>query len=116
MENPNYRVYANIGESSKSARCFSSIVDIEAGSSYITLKELPTPLHDRIKPLKVSPSIRKAREKTVPVAPTIELAVQICTSQTTVTFLVSKQLATEVILCCDLCDYDFEAIKPPPPR
>lgn len=67
------------------------------------------PLRHCIKPLDGFVTIRDERGKTVPIVATIDCSVEISTSQETVTFLITKQLAMEVILGCDFCDYYVEA-------
>lgn len=56
-------------------------------------------------PLNGPVTIRIASGNIFSIIGTINLAVQIGTSQATVNFLVAKQLDTEVILGCDYCDY-----------
>lgn len=58
-------------------------------------------LPEQIKPLDGSVVIRNSSPKTVLIVLSIDLIFQIGTSQATVTFLVAKQLVTEVILGCD---------------
>lgn len=93
-----YSLYANICESSKNTTRFSAILNSGAGSSFICFSELPLPLRERSKPLKGSLTIRNSSIKTVPLLRKILLVVQVSTSQTTLTFLVAKQLEAEVIL------------------
>lgn len=105
-------MHENFGESSKNTRRFSAVLKTGAGSSFIRLSEVPTSLKAWIKLLDGSVTIRNSSGKTFPIAETIYLVFQICTIQETVTFLVSNQLATEVILGCDYCENYVEAIRP----
>lgn len=72
---------------------------------------MPLRLQEGIKALGSSFTIRNASCKTVPVVGTISFLVQICTSQSTLTFLVAEQLATELILSCDCCYNFVEVIR-----
>lgn len=108
----NYKVYANVGETFKNTRRFNAILDKGTGSSFIRMNELPTHLVEKIRPLDDHAMIRNASGKPDPIAGTIDLTVQIGTSQTTVTFIVAKQLATSLILGCDFSDLHVDAIRP----
>lgn len=108
----NYKLYANIVETSRNTRPFSIIVDTGAGSSFIRLVEVPPPLRQRIKPLDGTLTIRKESGKSVPIVGSVPLVVQIGTSQSTLTFLVDKQLVADVILGCDYCDHYVQSIRP----
>lgn len=94
-------MYVNIGASSKNAKRFSTILGTRACSNFMRISELPPPLRDCIKPLEGFFTIINASEKTVPVVGLIVLVVQVGTSQSTMNFLVTTKIATEVILGCD---------------
>lgn len=87
----NYKVYANIDETSPITRIFSAILDSAFGSSLICFGECPPPLYERNKPLDGSLIIQNASGKTIPFVESIHFVVQIVTSQSTLTFLVAKQ-------------------------
>lgn len=105
-------MYANIGETSRNTRRFSAILETGAGSSFIQFNELTMPLQERIKTLDSSVKIRNESGKTVPIVGHIDMIAQIGTSQATVTFLVAKQFATEVIIRWDYCELNVESIRP----
>ena len=108
----NYKVYANLGLTVRSTKRFVVILDTGAGSSFITLGSIPQAMRKEIHTLKDEPNIRNASGKSVPIVGTIDLMVQIGTSSEFVTFYVSENLATSVILGCYFCDHHVEAIKP----
>lgn len=67
---------------------------------------------ERIKPVDVSVTIGNESGKTVPFVVSVDLILQIRTSQARGTFIVAKKLAIEVILGWDYCDLKVETIEP----
>lgn len=112
MSKNSYKVYPKFGESSKSATLFSAILATGARSSFIRLSDLATSLQAFIKTLDSYLTIRKASGKKVPIVGTIFLVLHIGKSQETITFLLSKRLATQLLIGCHYFEVYVESIQP----
>lgn len=112
MEKSNYKVYANLGMTVLSTKCFLVIFDAGAGLSFIMLNEIPQAMRYKIRKLYSAAKISNSSGKVLPSVETIELMVQIRCSTKIVTFHVPRDLEISVILRFDFCDRHVEEIKP----
>ena len=108
----NYKVYANVGMSTKNMRRFVAALDTGAGSSFIRQDELPQHMQKNIEPFQQQVDIRNVTGKPVPISGTIRLSVQIGSKTEKFQFLVAKDLATAIVLGCNYFDQHVECIKP----
>lgn len=110
LEKCTSKVLANLGLLVRSTKRFVVFLDTVADYRFIRLSEIVQDMQQNIRKIDSAPNIHKANGDDVPIVGTIDLMVQIGTITEFVTFLVTKQLETSVILGCDFGHRHVEAI------
>lgn len=93
----NYKDREKLGTTVPSSKRFGSIFDTGARSRFIRLTKIPQ-LRRKIPKTDSTTNVSNAIGKAVLIVGTVDLVVQIKTSTQSVTFLVTDQAATSVIL------------------
>ena len=108
----NYKVYADLGISTRVTTRHLSVLDTGAGSSFIRRSDLPPNADKRIVKLDAKMRVRDANNRLLPIVGKVALFVRLGSRLERITFYVSDRLAAPVILGCDFCDTHVEAIRP----
>ena len=108
----NYKIHADLGFTRRDMARFEVTLDTGAGSSFVRKDVIPEKYWPSIRPLREDVRVRDAGNRSVRIAGTLDLVVNIGSRLETVRFYVVDKLAVTVILGCDFCDKHVDSIRP----
>ncbi len=108
----NYKVHIDIGQDPSVMTRYAAILDTGAGSSFIKKSAIPLEYLKKMLPVNSDIKVRDANNRPLSMLGKINLHVQIGTKVSLVAFYVVEKLATSIILGCDFCDKNIDAIRP----
>lgn len=112
LEISNYNACINLGDSHRAIQRLTSIIDNWAPSSFIQIDGVPLKLKKKANSLTNDIKVREACVRSPQIAGTILLAVSLGSKHPVFNFHVAEKFETSLILECDFCDHQLEAIRP----